>query len=36
MRAGYFIRDGQKIIQPMADESGNAKGLQTILTDRGL
>lgn len=36
MRDGWFIKNGEKIIQKMVDANGVAKGLETILMERGL
>jgi len=36
MRAGWFMKDGQKIVQQMQDETGIPKGAKAVLIERGL
>jgi hypothetical protein len=35
-RNGWFIRNGQKCVQPMQDAQGVQKGFKTILAEHGL
>jgi len=36
MRDGYFLVNGTRTVQSMVDESGIAKGIETVLQERGL
>jgi hypothetical protein len=36
MRNGWFMKNGEKVTQPMVDEKGEPKGIKAVLVERGL